>query len=692
MPTHGTSLWTFEASDEISGLDVAGDMVFVGSGSTVSGLDASTGTPRWRFHATLDGDSPLGNEVTLAAGTGAVFVATGSSVVALDATTGRHRWSTHMGHIPEYGVILGVRVAVTDDTVYATVANRVVALDPATGRPHWTHEVAQRFAGSPHSEAGRVFVTSGADIEALDQATGTLLWRYGNGNNDASHLTVSQGIVVKASHELGVVAVVAVDAASGEERWTATVGGRGAGLNWPPVVSHGVVLVLGRDGRLHALELATGACRWVLPDHATGGRPVDVAPAADGGVVYAATSGRIYAIDVATGATRWDHETFWDVFGISRIAARAGTVYLADLPNISGHVHALKAGENRILEPGGGYFRRLYESLLRHYHRDGAGRRRYLSDQQQAAADHLAELAPLRERKRMLSARSPWDEARRAMKRDLAPLRWELYALSRVSDYLIELSCPAGEPPAGFGVTGGHPVVEGSVTSRMERSGWRTSATPGWLGSRRLEAGGIATHTEFFSGIGLTPFEHGEAFSPFHHEIFAVVQDPSVANVTVEEVLWPGFWFGDLLFSRAGVRVRAPRHLIDAAVATTSTLYFTYRRHPRPTSDLSHGWGSKSQWATSFPLFYSDEEGLHLNWGGEVDIGTDPPISPAGRPDHDGRYPLDQRRELLLHRCFVRGPLPPHEDDRFPFEDRLSLTTAEWPLRPESIVHVPQIR
>jgi outer membrane protein assembly factor BamB len=690
MPTHGTSLWTFETSNQISGLDVAGDMVFVGSGSTVSGLDAATGTPRWRFHATLDGNSPLRNEVTLAAGTGAVFVTTGSSVVALDATTGRHLWSTHMGHIPRYAAIPGVRVAVTDDMVYATAANRVVALNPATGRPHWTHEVAQRFAGSPCSEAGRVFVTSGADIEALDQATGTLLWRYGNGNDSGSYLTVSQGIVVKTGSGPDVVAV---GAASGEERWTATVGDRGDGLDEPLVVSDGVVVVLGRDERLHALELATGAHRWARPDHATGGGTGGVAPAADGEVVYAANfTGRIYAIDVATGAVRWDHETGWEVFGISRIAARAGTVYLADLSDISGHVRAVKAGDNRVVEPGRGYFRRLYESLLRHYRHDVAGRRRYLSDQQQAAADHLAELASLRERKRMPSARSSRDEARRAMKRDLAPLGWELYALSRISDCLIELSCPAGEPPAGFGVTGGHPVIEGSITSRMERSGWRTSATPGWLGSRRLEAGGIATHTEFFSGIGLTPFEHAEAFSPFHHEIFAVVQDPSATNATVEEVLWPGFWFGNLLFSRAGVRVRAPRHLIDAAVATTSTLHFAYRRYPRPTSDLSHDWGSNSQWATSFPLFYSDEEGLHLNWGGEVDIGTDPPIYPAGRRDDYDRDPLDERRELLLHRCFVRGPLPPGADDRFPFNDRLSLTTAEWPLRPESIVHVPQIR
>ncbi|MBE1495325.1 hypothetical protein H4696_002425 [Amycolatopsis lexingtonensis] len=252
-------------------------------------------------------------------------------------------------------------------------------------------------------------------------------------------------------------------------------------------------------------------------------------------------------------------------------------------------------------------------------------------------ADHLAELEPLRKRERIPAGGYSGDDEQlwRIMK---------LYGLSRVSDYLIERFCTQGEPPA--------------------------------------------VHQEFFSGLGLTPFDHAEAFSPFHHEVFAVVQDPAATRVTVEEVLWPGLWFGDLLFSRAGVRVRAPRHLIDATAAKTSTLYFTFRRQPRPTADLSHGWGSNSQWRTSFSRFYSDEEGLHLNWDGEVDIAVDPPAPRAGWSE-DEMEPLDQRRELLLHRCLVRGPLPADEGDRHPFGDRLSLRAAEWPLRPESLVHVP---
>ncbi len=326
------------------------------------------------------------------------------------------------------------------------------------------------------------------------------------------------------------------------------------------------------------------------------------------------------------------------------------------------------------------YFRALYEGLYDH-HEDVGGRRRYLTGQQPTVVDHLAELGPLRTREPIPAGGYTVDDEQlwRSMK---------LYALSRVSDYLIERFCPAGEPPAQFGVTGGRAVTRRIATRKSMFGGWRTAVVPGWIGPRRLEPDGRAVHTEFLAGIGLTPFEHPGAFSPFHHEIFAVVQDPSATTVTVEEVLWPGFWFGDLLFSRAGVRVRAPQHLIDATAATTSTLYFTFRREPRPTDDPSDGWGSNSQWRTSFDRFYSDDQGLHLNWDGEVDIGDDHPATRYGWHDGD-EAPVDQRRELLLHRCFVRGPLPRDEDDRYPYDDRLSLTAAEWPLRPESIVHPP---
>ncbi|WP_051580074.1 serine/threonine-protein kinase [Pseudonocardia acaciae] len=329
-PPPGTgALWTFRAIDRVSALEVAGDTVFVGAGATVTGLDAATGRQRWLHNVILDGTGRLGSEVTLSANPDVVYVSTGGSVVALDAATGQRRWATHMGYIPPYEAVVGVRVAAAEDVAYATAANRVVALDSATGQVRWTHLVARRFAGSPRAEGGRVFVTSDADIEALDRATGAPLWRRGTGAEYSSYLAVSGGLVVQTSWLLGVVCV---DAATGAPRWKVD-GDRVLGRNSVPVVAGGVVLMSGRDERIHALELDTGTERWARPDQAAGAGTANLTPAADGGTAFTgnSTNGRVYAFDLATGATRWRYRTGAELTGINYLAARAGTVYLAGI-------------------------------------------------------------------------------------------------------------------------------------------------------------------------------------------------------------------------------------------------------------------------------------------------------------------------------------------------------------------------
>jgi hypothetical protein len=45
--------------------------------------------------------------------------------------------------------------------------------------------------------------------------------------------------------------------------------------------------------------------------------------------------------------------------------------------------------------------------------------------------------------------------------------------------------------------------------------------------------------------------------------IVAVEPDDTLDHVVVTDVVWPGFTYGDLLFCRAGVRLRAPRRPVD---------------------------------------------------------------------------------------------------------------------------------
>lgn len=149
------------------------------------------------------------------------------------------------------------------------------------------------------------------------------------------------------------------------------------------------------------------------------------------------------------------------------------------------------------------------------------------------------------------------------------------------------------------------------------------------------------------------------SFHPFFHEIVAVeaADDPDAPAVLVS-TSWPCLFWGRLLLSRAGVRVRAGARVLDPTVACRSTLYWDHLRIDRPCQDLSTGWGSNSQWTTAHRRDYVVGGRLLYN----VDAARRP--APAhGRPA-DGLTD-EQRQQLLRHRCSVR---PPALDDEWPYD------------------------
>src|SRR4029450_13704187 len=126
-------------------------------------------------------------------------------------------------------------------------------------------------------------------------------------------------------------------------------------------------------------------------------------------------------------------------------------------------------------------FRGLYDDLLA---ANGTQQRsRVLEHAQEWGRRQLDALAALREREPDPTRRNPADE-------QVARL-WQLYALSRVSDYLLELGCPPGEPERG------------------------------WTGGRRLVPHELQLQEASLSGLGLERFTHPDGFSPLHHDIFA---------------------------------------------------------------------------------------------------------------------------------------------------------------------------
>ncbi|KAB1147200.1 serine/threonine-protein kinase [Streptomyces luteolifulvus] len=232
--------------------------------------------------------------------------------------------------------------SVADDLVYVT-SFEVHALDVATGRRRFkTRDVAWSMAVAD----GRIHASDGPTLFALEAREGGDLWRL---STDAwvYSLQADRGTVVTGTRGGGVQAW---EASNGHKLWEIT--GAQSDFESPeagPTLHDGTVYVW-QDARLRALDARSGDERWSYPigDAAScGGVPVRVAPAQDG-YVYVSAGTRILAVDVASGHVRWHFEApavfLCPPAFVPGPAVTGGGVYLADY---LGTVYALDATDGR---------------------------------------------------------------------------------------------------------------------------------------------------------------------------------------------------------------------------------------------------------------------------------------------------------------------------------------------------------
>ncbi|MFF4017829.1 PQQ-binding-like beta-propeller repeat protein [Streptomyces sp. NPDC001843] len=232
--------------------------------------------------------------------------------------------------------------AVDGDLVYVT-SFEVHALDVATGRRRFkTRDVAWSMAVAD----GRIHASDGPTLFALDCREGTDLWRL---STDAwvYSLEADRGTVLTGTRGGGVQAW---DASNGQKLWEIT--GCQTDFESPeagPALHDGTAFIW-QDARLRALDARTGEERWSYPigDAATcGGVPVRLTHAPDGHV-YVCAGTRVLAVDVATGMVRWHFEAPAAFLSPPTFApgpaVTGGGIYLADY---LGTVYALDATDGR---------------------------------------------------------------------------------------------------------------------------------------------------------------------------------------------------------------------------------------------------------------------------------------------------------------------------------------------------------
>ncbi len=239
-----------------------------------------------------------------------------------DAASGRALWANAVPADALGGAIGdGALVVRTCGT-----PQEVVATDPRTGDERWRTPLACSEEGGPAQlsvAAGVAAVQGAGEVVGLDLANGATRWRLPVG--DAGGLA---GSILTGSAETVVVAwldrLAGVDRATGRERWVVPL----PGFPTAPVIAGPVVLTVADAGAVVALDLATGQERWrrAASEGAVGAPPMsagdlalvvevsDLAPAAPTAasgrtpVELPAPSATLLALDAATGAERWRQE------------------------------------------------------------------------------------------------------------------------------------------------------------------------------------------------------------------------------------------------------------------------------------------------------------------------------------------------------------------------------------------------
>jgi outer membrane protein assembly factor BamB len=296
-------LWLVETSGQLrTSPAVADGAAYIGSGDgNVYALSLADGTERWRF--------PTGDRVTFGAAISGDTVYFGSEdhhLYALDATTGAERWRVAIG--PDPGP-----PAVVDDVVLVNGGPQgrmyLVALDARDGAERWRLSHDASWPSAPAVADGAAYIVTGANVHAVDLATGEERWRAAAEGGD-QRFGLELAVANDTVYVPGSGICHALDVESGTERWRTT----------PDQFVTGTIAVAGDtlfagSGEYHTIAAADardGTSRWL---HAIDGTTPDVAQPSRYGVSHVTVTddlvfatrafNELYALDRRDGSERW---------------------------------------------------------------------------------------------------------------------------------------------------------------------------------------------------------------------------------------------------------------------------------------------------------------------------------------------------------------------------------------------------
>ena len=240
---------------------------------------------------------------------GRVFTLDSRAQVVATALSGGTAWIADLRPAAERGDgVSGGGVSYEAGRVFVTTGyGELVALDAASGRVLWRQRVESPVSGAPTVADGVVYVAArNATGWAVRASNGKVLWTV-SGISAPSGVTGVAAPAVAGGQVIFPFAsgqLLAVDTATGTERWNAQVGGSRLGraiafirdLTGDPVIAGNMVLAGSSSGRINAFDRDSGTTLWSGRDGANS--PVVLA----GGSVFAVNDqAELVRLDAQTG-------------------------------------------------------------------------------------------------------------------------------------------------------------------------------------------------------------------------------------------------------------------------------------------------------------------------------------------------------------------------------------------------------
>jgi outer membrane protein assembly factor BamB/predicted phosphodiesterase len=366
------TLWARTVGGHIQGGSpvVAGDRLFVpvvdyGSGNDggIVAFDMATGDISWRYAAA----GGVRNAPAVAHGV-VVAARVDGTVVGLDAATGIERWEYALARRAQRVE----RNIYSAPTIRGTVAfvgiqRELVALDVRTGARLWTTE--PHWAGGDTSSysspalSDRVLVTSFSrglyGLHGYDPDSGALLWR--TAEDVSQHVNASPviaGDTAFVTNELGTL--FAVDLRDGATRWHTDLSDSPFTWSFAVVgtsaVSERTLYVPAANGLLHAVDAATGEKKWtaatgnglVRAAHYRGNAPqLAASPVVTGPIVWiGGADGVLRALLAETGREVWSHD-----LGVPILSAPVPAGAYLVVTSYDGTVRLMRSADELTLQP-----------------------------------------------------------------------------------------------------------------------------------------------------------------------------------------------------------------------------------------------------------------------------------------------------------------------------------------------------